>query len=108
MAIPDIRVKVPSKARKGEVFQVKALIMHPMETGLRTDGEGNAIPRKIINKFFYRYNGEVVFGADLHPPVSANPYFEFYSIAAESGTLEFAWHEDGGEIYRTSRAITVS
>ena len=55
------RVQVPSSVTKGEIFQVKALISHQMETGLRHDNEGNVIPRKIINKFVCRYNGVDVF-----------------------------------------------
>ena len=35
MVAPMPRVQVPSAATKGEIFQVKALISHQMETGLR-------------------------------------------------------------------------
>ncbi len=63
---PTPRVQVPSVAAKGETFQVKALISHQMETGLRRDPKGDVIPRKIINKFACRYNDIVVFGVDLH------------------------------------------
>ena len=45
------RVKLPKDAKKGEVVQIKTLISHVMETGLRKDQAGNTIPRKIINKF---------------------------------------------------------
>ena len=58
---------------KGEIFQVKALISHQMETGLRHDNEGNVIPRKIIHRFVCRYNGDDVFVADLHEAIAANP-----------------------------------
>ena len=61
----------------GELFQVKTLISHQMETGLRRDDKGEVIPRKIINRFICRYNAAEVFGVDLHEAVAANPYFEF-------------------------------
>ena len=54
MVAPMPRVQVPSAATKGEIFQVKAIISHQMETGLRKDHEGNVIPRLIINKFVCR------------------------------------------------------
>ena len=57
----------------GEIFPVKALITHVMETGLRRDDLGEIIPRKIINKFVCRYAGVEVFSADLHESVAANP-----------------------------------
>ena len=31
------RVRVPKKIKKGEVFEVKTLVEHPMETGMRKE-----------------------------------------------------------------------
>ncbi|MGH8336813.1 MAG: thiosulfate oxidation carrier complex protein SoxZ [Gammaproteobacteria bacterium] len=108
MSPPNTRVKAPSEAAKGEIFQVKSLITHPMETGLRIDEDGSVIPRKLINKFSCRYNDVEVFGADFHEAVSANPYVEFYLRATQSGQLEFIWHEDGGEVYRLEHNLAVA
>lgn len=108
MATPRPRVKVPRKAEKGEVFEIKTLISHEMESGLRKDKQGNLIPRKIINKFVCTYNGTEVFSVDLHPAISANPYMQFYVKATESGEIEFAWHEDGGEVYTETKSIEVA
>jgi sulfur-oxidizing protein SoxZ len=105
---PRPRVQVPSVATKGEIFQVKALISHQMETGLRHDAEGQVIPRKIINRFVCRYNDTEVFVVDLHEAVSANPYFEFYLRATESGRLQFSWQEDGGAVYSLAHQLTVT
>jgi sulfur-oxidizing protein SoxZ len=108
MVAPTTRIQVPRTATKGEIFQVKALISHQMETGLRHDSEGEVIPRKIINKFVCRYNGVDVFVVDLHEAVAANPYFEFYVRATESGRLDFIWQEDGGGVYSLAQQLTVS
>lgn len=108
MATPMPRVQVPGSVTKGELFQVKAIISHQMETGLRHDSEGNVIPRLIINKFICRYNGTDVFVADLHEAVSANPYFEFWLWATESGRLEFIWQEDGGAAYFLAHQLAVT
>jgi len=107
MTTPVPRIQVPSAAAKGAVFQVKAVISHPMETGLRHDEQGKTIPRAIINTFSCRYNEEVVFSVDLHEAVAANPYLEFYLRATQSGRLEFVWEEDGGAVYTLSHDITV-
>jgi sulfur-oxidizing protein SoxZ len=101
------RLQAPSAAKRGEVFQVKTLIAHQMETGLRHDRHGKVIPRKIINKFICRYNGETVFSADLYEAVAANPYLEFYLRATDSGRLEFIWEEDGGAVYTAEHHLTV-
>jgi sulfur-oxidizing protein SoxZ len=108
MVVPIPRVQVPSGATRGEIFQVKALIGHQMETGLRHDSEGAVIPRKIITKFVCRYNGVDVFVVDLHEAVAANPYFEFYLRANESGRLDFIWQEDGGGVYSLTQQLVVS
>jgi sulfur-oxidizing protein SoxZ len=108
MFTPTPRVQVPNAAAKGEILQIKALISHQMETGLRRDNQGDVIPRKIINKFVCRYNDDVVFGVDLHEAVAANPYIEFYLRATESGRLEFVWEEDGGGVYSLAHHLMVS
>jgi sulfur-oxidizing protein SoxZ len=108
MVAPLPRVLVPSAAMKGEVLEVKAIISHQMETGLRKDPEANVIPRKIINKFVCRYNGADVFVVDLREAVAANPYFEFFLRATESGQLDFIWEEDGGGVYSLTQQLVVS
>lgn len=108
MTTPIPRVMVPGSATKNEVFTVKAIIQHPMETGLRTDSSGKSIPRKIINQFVCRYGGLEVFRADLHEAVSANPFLEFHLRAVESDRLEFSWREDGGATYTLSHDIVVT
>ncbi len=108
MAKPKPRVKLPKKAAKGEVIQIKTLISHTMESGQRKDRKtGEKIPRKIINKFACTFNGKEVFSADWHPAISANPYLSFYATATESGTFEFAWTDDDGSVYSTTAKLTV-
>ena len=34
--------------------------------------------------------------ADLHQAISANPFITFFTVATESGTLEFRWTGDNG------------
>jgi len=108
MATPAPRIRAPRTVSKGEIFEIKALITHQMETGLRRDGEGKLMPRKIVNAFTCRYNGEVVFSVELHEAVAANPYLEFYLRAQDSGVLEFTWHEDGGAVYTARQSLTVA
>lgn len=107
MTAPVPRIVVPESVRKGEIFTVKTIISHPMETGLRKDEHGSVIPRKIINKFSCSYGGTLVFSVDLHEAVSANPFFEFELVATESGKLEFVWEEDGGALYGLAHDLVV-
>ena len=103
------RVKAPKTVKKGEVFKVKTLISHKMETGIRKNKKtGKKIPRLIINKFVCTYNGKEVFSGDWHPAVSANPYMSFFVRAESSGSLDMVWTEDGGKQTKKSTKITVT
>lgn len=102
------RVKLPKKAKAGELIQIKTLASHKMETGNRKDKKGNKIPRLILNNFKCTMNGKDVFSADMHPSVSANPYIAFFITATESGTYEFTWTDDNGETLSVSHDMAVS
>ena len=101
-------MRVPSKAKKGEVVEIKTLITHPMETGRRKNEQGEILPRKIINRFECTLNGKQVFAVDLHTAVSSNPYLVFSVRVTESGTFEFAWTDDDGTVYKKTAKIQVS
>ena len=103
-----VLLQVPASARRGEVIELRATIAHPMETGYRPGSDGRPLPRDILRRFTCRYNGEVVFSAELHPALSANPYLAFHTVATESGTLEFEWTGDNGFAQVERRPITVS
>ena len=102
------RVRVKKKLKKGEVFEVKTMVEHDMETGLRVDKKsGDKIPRDIINKVHVTYNGIEVLDADWHPAVSSNPFTSFFVTANESGTMDFAWTDEKGAAFKKSVKINV-
>ncbi len=108
MAAPTPRVRFPEEAKSGDVIEIKTLISHDMESGLRKDPSGALIPRKIINKFTARFNGKEFLSADWHTAVSANPFQSFFYRAKESGTFEFIWKDDDGSEYKSSHPLKVS
>jgi sulfur-oxidizing protein SoxZ len=105
--MPDARVNVPSQVPRGQPFEVRILIRHPMETGYRTDAMGKSIPRNVIRAFACRYNGEPVFTATLSSGIAANPYLRFFVTARDSGELVFEWTDDDGVRGTDRAAITV-
>ena len=102
------RVQVPPTVRKGEVFEVRVLVQHPMETGFRRDMNGGAIPTNILDKISCRYGGREVFSAELGSGMSANPYVSFFVKAEASGPLDVEWSDDRGEKGRASAKVTVA
>jgi sulfur-oxidizing protein SoxZ len=102
-----VLINLPSRAKRGEIVEIKTLIAHPMETGYRPDNTGAAIPRDIIKRFICTYNGGEIFRAELFPAIAANPFIAFFTIATESGELVFSWTDDQGQTQTEVRQIAV-
>lgn len=91
------RIKIPDKAKVGDVIEIKTLIAHVMETGQRKDKDGKPIPRNIIHTFEAKFAGKPVFTAKLFSGTSSNPYIAFFMKVPGPGDLEFLWVDDAGE-----------
>jgi len=102
------RVQVPQSAKRGEPFEVRVIVQHPMETGFRRDLQGQAIPVNIVDKLACTYGGREVFRAELGTGIAANPYIAFYVVARDSGPIEIAWSDDRGEQGRASALVNVA
>ena len=102
------RIRVPATARRGEIVELRAIIMHPMENGFRMETNGEYVPVHIIHTFVCRYNGTEVFRARLEPGIAANPYLAFTTVATESGTIEFVWLDDDGTFEVAAATIEVT
>jgi len=101
-------ITMPERARRGEVVEIRTLISHAMETGYRRDADGRLLPRDILRRFTCRYDGELVFGAELHAAVAANPYIAFHTVATATGVLAFSWEGDNDFVHTESRTLVVT
>jgi sulfur-oxidizing protein SoxZ len=104
----NVLVNAPKTAKKGEVVTIKALIMHPMETGFRAGPNGRLIPRNIIEDFVATWNGREIFRMKMSPAIAANPFVSFSTVATESGTIAFEWKGDEGFFAEHKVAVTVT
>ena len=104
----NVLVNAPKTAKKGQVVEIKALIMHVMETGYRPGTNGRIIPRNIIERFTASWNGSEIFRMDFSPAISANPFVSFFAVASESGKITFRWTGDEGFAAEESVAIDVA
>jgi sulfur-oxidizing protein SoxZ len=100
-------INVPTKAKRGDIIEIKTLMSHIMETGFRHTAAGELVPRDIITSFTCRYNGVEIFRADLFPAIAANPFVSFFTIATESGKFDFEWIGDRGYTETASASIMV-
>jgi sulfur-oxidizing protein SoxZ len=89
-------VNAPAAAKAGEVVEVRATIQHAMETGYRLASDGSPLPRDLVRRLEARFEGQLVFGAELHAAISANPYVAFHLRLPGPGTLTVQWWGDKG------------
>lgn len=95
MAKKKIRIRAKMK---GDVAEVKALMSHPMETGLRKNKKtGEKIPAHYIENVTCTHKGNTVMVANWGPAVSKNPYLAFkFKGAAKGDTITVSWNDNKG------------
>jgi sulfur-oxidizing protein SoxZ len=83
---------------RGGTTTVKALISHPMETGMRKDKKtGKKVPAHFIQTLTVEHNGKSVLDALWGPAVSANPYLSFKFKGASAGdSVKLSWVDNKG------------
>lgn len=69
----------------GDKCEVKALMRHPMETGMRKDAQGNKIPAHFIKEVVAKVGDRVVMHANWGAAVSQNPFLGFEFHGAKAG-----------------------
>lgn len=80
------------------VTEVRVLMSHPMETGLRRDSAGELIPAHYITELTAEHNGKTVLVSHMGPSVSTNPYLAFKFQGGASGdTVKVGWVDNKGE-----------
>jgi sulfur-oxidizing protein SoxZ len=98
----------PMKIRatlKGDVADVRILIMHPMETGQRKTEQGKVIPAHFITNVTVAHNGKTVFSADWSQAISRNPFLGLRVKGAKAGDkIVVTWVDTKGD-KRSDEAI---
>lgn len=81
------------------ITTVKALISHPMETGLRKDKKtGQVLPAHYIQEITCRHKGDLKVLMEFGISVSRDPFIEFeLEGGAKGDMLELAWKDNKGE-----------
>lgn len=92
----------PMKIRasmNGDVAEVKCLMNHPMETGLRKDAKtGQMIPAHHITNVLAAVNGKPVLDAQWGGGISKNPYLAFKVKGPKSGDkVTVSWEDNKGD-----------
>ncbi len=88
----------------GDKINVRVLVSHEMETGLRKGADGAIVPAWYIQTITASYNGKIVMSAQWGPAVSKNPFVQFSFAGGKAGDkLSVTWVDNKGET-RTDEA----
>lgn len=80
------------------VTEVKALMTHPMETGLRKNPDGSLVPLHFITEVTALHNDRVVLSAYWGQAVSQNPFLAFrFTGGAPGDKVTIKWLDNLGE-----------
>jgi sulfur-oxidizing protein SoxZ len=96
-------MKIRASVKDG-VTEVKVLMQHEMETGLRKDADGKLVPAWHITDVKARHNGKTVLQAQFGTAVSKNPYLVFrFKGGAAGDKVSVDWVDNKGDT-RTDEA----
>jgi sulfur-oxidizing protein SoxZ len=85
-------------ASKDGVTEVKVLMNHVMETGLRKDASGAFIPALFITEVTAKLNDQVVLQAQWGQAVAKNPYLGFKVKGGQPGDkVSVSWTDSSGD-----------
>ena len=99
----------PMKIRaavKDGVTEVKVLMQHEMETGLRKEADGTLVPAWFITEVKAQYQGRTVMEAQFGQSISKNPYLLFsFKGGAAGEKVNVSWVDNKGDTRTDEVAI---
>ena len=101
------RLQLPARIIEGDVFKLRLLVQHPMDSGFLRDLEGVLIKRNVIRHLQCILHDKEVFRVEPTTGTAANPLFEFYLRATKSGELYFRWVDDKGYIGELRQKLAI-
>lgn len=90
-------MKIRASVKEG-VTEVKVLMQHEMETGLRKDADGKLVPAWHITQVKAQHNGKTVLEGQFGTAVSKNPYLVFrFKGGAAGEKISVNWVDNKGD-----------
>jgi sulfur-oxidizing protein SoxZ len=89
----------------GGTTEVKVLMKHDMETGLRKDGAGKLVPAHYIQKVSVKHKDKEVLAAQYGTSISKDPFLAFkFKGGVKGDKVSVTWIDNLGE-QRTDEAL---
>ncbi|WP_144185234.1 thiosulfate oxidation carrier complex protein SoxZ [Elioraea rosea] len=100
------RLRVPRIARAGEAFEVRLLMEHRMESGIRIGAP--SVPRDMLASMTVAAGGETLFEARFGNGTAANPFHVFWLRLDRTADLVFTYADEQGRTASATHRVTVA
>lgn len=102
-------MKIRATLNAEGIADVRVLVSHPMENGLRPDAGGKLVPAHFIRTLSAQLNGRTVFDARLGRSVSSNPLIGLKLRGAKlDDVVKFSWEDSLGLKRADEAKVTAS
>jgi sulfur-oxidizing protein SoxZ len=99
------KILLPARITRNAVINVRALLSHPMLTGMSRDSAGIPIPAYFVNEVEVTYGGERVAHFEWTSGISRDPFVGFSLRASREAPLTVTWKDNKGGVYTQSADV---
>lgn len=94
-SMQDPRIALPRRIKSGEPVELRTLIKHPMETGLRQTADGKLVAQNLVQTLQLAIDKQPALDVQFASGTAANPYVRLV-VQGKSKELEFRWQDQQG------------
>ena len=98
------RVAVAGKPAANQPFTVRAMVSHPMLTGVAADGSQSE--PQLVRELTVTLAGQPLLTARFYTGTAANPFVQAQLSAPLAGELEFVWQDQQGAQLKEARPLS--
>jgi sulfur-oxidizing protein SoxZ len=99
------KIILPEKIARNAVINIRAILSHPMLTGMSRDQAGIPIPAWFVNDVEVTYGGERVAHFEWTSGISRDPFVGFSLRAIKEAPLVVTWKDNKGAVFTHSADI---
>jgi len=99
------KIILPAKIARNAAFNIRALLSHPMLTGMSRDQAGIPIPAYFVNEVEVTYGGERVAHFEWSSGISRDPFVGFSLRASKEAPVTVTWKDNKGGVYTSSADV---
>lgn len=99
------KIILPVRIARNAVINIRALLSHPMTTGMGRDQAGTPIAEYFVNQVEIVYGGERVAHFEWTSGISRDPFVGFSLRAVKEAPVTVTWKDNKGGVYTSSADI---